>query len=62
MVKIEEGKGFRVRSRRSTWLFLISITSYLSLVVSNVTLFPNQFFSDGETLVSSNQKFEIGLF
>ncbi|XP_060191621.1 G-type lectin S-receptor-like serine/threonine-protein kinase At4g27290 [Lycium barbarum] len=41
---------------------LISTTSYASCVASTDTLFPNQFLLDGQTLVSSNQRFEMGFF
>ncbi|KAK4364323.1 hypothetical protein RND71_015681 [Anisodus tanguticus] len=41
---------------------LISITSYASCVTSTDTLFPNQVFWDGQTLVSPNQRFEMGFF
>lgn len=43
-------------------LFLISIASYASAIAANDTLFPNQFLSGDGTLVSSNQRFEIGFF
>ncbi|MCD9559965.1 hypothetical protein HAX54_018346 [Datura stramonium] len=50
-----------------SWLFtichlLISITSCASYCAASDTLFPNRVLSDGETLVSSNQRFEIGFF
>ncbi|KAJ8556387.1 hypothetical protein K7X08_029778 [Anisodus acutangulus] len=41
---------------------LIYITSYASCVTSTDTLFPNQVFWDGQTLVSPNQRFEMGFF
>ncbi|MCD9559966.1 hypothetical protein HAX54_018347 [Datura stramonium] len=43
-------------------LFLFSLTSYAIYGAANDTLFPNQVLYDGETLVSSNQRFEIGFF
>ncbi|KAJ8549672.1 hypothetical protein K7X08_033379 [Anisodus acutangulus] len=50
-----------------SWLFTIchlciSITLYASCVASNDTLFPNQVLLDGQTLVSSKQRFEMGFF
>ncbi|CAN4083905.1 unnamed protein product [Withania somnifera] len=50
-----------------SWLFtichlLISIASYPSYGAANDSLFPNSVLSDGNTLASSNQIFELGFF
>ncbi|XP_009768618.1 receptor-like serine/threonine-protein kinase SD1-8 isoform X1 [Nicotiana tabacum] len=50
-----------------SWLFTIcllhiSITLYANCVAASDTLIPYQVLRDGETLVSSNQRFEMGFF
>ncbi|KAM3362540.1 hypothetical protein P3S68_017394 [Capsicum galapagoense] len=45
-----------------SWLLFISIAAFAGVVAATDTMFPNQALYYGQTLVSSNQRFELGVF